>query len=92
MPNMRSLILLFVAAGALTGAAEPLRDGSGAGPAAPIQLVVAPTGNEVRYRVREQLAGFDFPNLWRAQRLMPAGRVSPRESRGRPAPPYRSPL
>jgi polyisoprenoid-binding protein YceI len=24
--------------------------------------VVAPTGNEVRYRVREQLAGFDLPN------------------------------
>ena len=23
---------------------------------------VAPSGNEVRYRVREQLAGFDFPN------------------------------
>ena len=25
-------------------------------------LTVAPTGNEVRYRVREQLAGFDLPN------------------------------
>ena len=27
-----------------------------------LQLIVAPTGNAVRYRVREQLAGFDFPN------------------------------
>jgi polyisoprenoid-binding protein YceI len=27
-----------------------------------LQLVVAPGGNEVRYRVREQLAGFDLPN------------------------------
>jgi len=25
-------------------------------------LVLAPAGNEARYRVREQLAGFDFPN------------------------------
>ena len=27
-----------------------------------LQLVVAPDGNEVRYRIREQLAGFDLPN------------------------------
>ena len=27
-----------------------------------IRYVVAPTGNEARYRVREQLAGFDLPN------------------------------
>jgi polyisoprenoid-binding protein YceI len=26
------------------------------------RLVLAPTGNEARYRVREQLAGVDFPN------------------------------
>ena len=26
------------------------------------RYVVAPSGNEVRYRVREQLAGFDLPN------------------------------
>jgi polyisoprenoid-binding protein YceI len=32
-------------------------------PAEPaLRLVVTPTGNEARYRVREQLAGFDFPN------------------------------
>jgi polyisoprenoid-binding protein YceI len=29
---------------------------------ATIHYVVAPTGNEARYRVREQLVGFDFPN------------------------------
>ena len=29
---------------------------------ADVHLVVAPAGNEVRYRVREQLAGFDLPN------------------------------
>jgi polyisoprenoid-binding protein YceI len=89
MPNMRSLILLFVAAGALMGAAEPLRDGRAAGPAAPIQLVVAPTGNQVRYRVREQLAGFDFPNdavgksaaITGALSLDESGRVIPDESK-----------
>lgn len=30
--------------------------------AAPIRYVTAPTGNSARYRVREQLAGFDLPN------------------------------
>ena len=29
---------------------------------APIRLVVAPTGNEARYRVREQLVNLDLPN------------------------------
>jgi len=42
-----------------------------AGPSAPaartpaagrVRYVVAPTGNEARYRVREQLVGFDLPN------------------------------
>lgn len=28
----------------------------------PVHLVVGPEGNEARYRVREQLAGVDFPN------------------------------
>jgi polyisoprenoid-binding protein YceI len=32
------------------------------GAAAALRLVVAPTGNQVRYRVREQLVGFDLPN------------------------------
>lgn len=31
-------------------------------PAAATRFVIAPTGNEARYRVREQLAGLDFPN------------------------------
>jgi polyisoprenoid-binding protein YceI len=31
-------------------------------PAGASTYTVAPTGNEVRYRVREQLAGVDFPN------------------------------
>jgi polyisoprenoid-binding protein YceI len=30
--------------------------------AGPIRLVVAPSGNEARWRVRERLASFDFPN------------------------------
>lgn len=28
----------------------------------PVRLVVAPSGNEARWRVRERLASFDFPN------------------------------
>jgi polyisoprenoid-binding protein YceI len=31
-------------------------------PTGTTRYVVAPAGNEARYRVREQLAGFDFPN------------------------------
>jgi polyisoprenoid-binding protein YceI len=31
-------------------------------PEGALRFVVAPTGNEVRYRVQEQLAGFDLPN------------------------------
>lgn len=57
--------------------------------AAAIQLAVAPTGNEVRYRVREQLVGFDFPNdavgksaaVSGAMSLDANGRVLPNESR-----------
>ena len=30
--------------------------------AAEVRFTLAPTGNEARYRVREQLAGLDFPN------------------------------
>src|SRR6476660_1730884 len=30
-------------------------------PASTLRFVVAPSGNEARYRVREQLAGFDLP-------------------------------
>ena len=39
----------------------PGHDGGGGG-AARVRLVVAPTGNEARYRVREQLVGLELPN------------------------------
>jgi polyisoprenoid-binding protein YceI len=53
------------------------------------RFVVAPAGNEVRYRVREQLAGFDLPNdaVGRSARVSGAiafdadGRLLPAESR-----------
>ena len=31
-------------------------------PALPLRFIVAPTGNQARYRVREQLVGVDLPN------------------------------
>jgi polyisoprenoid-binding protein YceI len=34
----------------------------GGSAAAPVTYIVAPTGNEARYRVREQLAGVDLPS------------------------------
>ena len=43
-----------VAPGGAAGVALPATDG--------LQLVVAPEGNEVRYRIREQLVGVDMPN------------------------------
>lgn len=46
------------AAGAIAEELPPLATA----PEGTATFVVAPTGNEVRYRVREQLAGFDFPN------------------------------
>ena len=52
--------------GVNASASAPVSQVSGGDVALPAtdgpQLVVAPTGNEVRYRVREQLAGFDLPN------------------------------
>lgn len=42
---------------AVPSAASASHDG-----AAALQFIVAPTGNEVRYRVREQLVGRDLPN------------------------------
>src|SRR5215216_6262618 len=40
------------------------KKGAAAKPAAPTRLrfVIAPEGNEARYRVREQLAGVDLPS------------------------------
>ena len=58
---MKSLLLapfaFAAAAGTLTAQtkATPKTDGGGQ------TYIVAPTGNEARYRVREQLAGFDLP-------------------------------
>jgi polyisoprenoid-binding protein YceI len=40
----------------------PLQPAPPAAHTGPIRLVVAPSGNEARWRVRERLASFDFPN------------------------------
>ena len=40
----------------------PRRPAPHAALAGPIRLVLAPSGNEARWRVRERLASFDFPN------------------------------
>src|SRR6188508_2154895 len=63
---------LFVACGGETGvkdanaATTPVVQAAAGDVALPatdgLQLVVAPDGNEVRYRVREQLVGLDLPN------------------------------
>ncbi|HEU4799967.1 MAG TPA: YceI family protein [Gemmatimonadales bacterium] len=55
---MKTLIPFSLFAGVL------LLSASAAGPAhdAAYTYIVSTTGNEARYRVREQLAGFDFPN------------------------------
>jgi polyisoprenoid-binding protein YceI len=45
------------AAGGLSAQAKPASNTSAAGQS----YIVAPDGNEARYRVREQLAGFDLP-------------------------------
>jgi polyisoprenoid-binding protein YceI len=65
MPSSSRLVALAVAALAITShAAQAQRPGGPARPAArpAVTLVPAPTGNEARYRVREQLANLDFPN------------------------------
>lgn len=40
----------------------PQRAARPTGHTGPIRLVLAPSGNEARWRVRERLASFDFPN------------------------------
>ena len=49
---------------ARAGRVSPVAPSFAPGSAAPVHLhyVVAPAGNEARYRVREQLVGLDFPN------------------------------
>jgi polyisoprenoid-binding protein YceI len=57
---VKSLILVpfaFAAAGGLSAQAKPASNTNAAGQV----YIVAPDGNEARYRVREQLAGFDLP-------------------------------
>lgn len=49
-------LLMLIGALAIAAAARPTARHNG------VRLVVAADGNEARYRVREQLAGFDFPN------------------------------
>jgi polyisoprenoid-binding protein YceI len=60
----RRLTALFLSATAALAIATLTAATPPAAPqrSAPLRFVVGPTGNEVRYRVREQLAGFDFPN------------------------------
>jgi polyisoprenoid-binding protein YceI len=61
---MKSLVLAPLVAAVVVGAGnqpKPRPKKLAAKPAR-LRYVVAPTGNEARYRVREQLAGFDLPN------------------------------
>lgn len=54
---------LGLARAATVPGTPPAQDGDPAPTAArAVRLVPAPEGNEVRFRVREQLANFDFPN------------------------------
>ncbi len=50
-------LVLAAAAGALSAQAKPASNATGGGQS----YIVAQDGNEARYRVREQLAGFDLP-------------------------------
>ena len=54
-------LIAFAAAVAILSSA-PFSKDIAAQNAAPTRYELAPAGNEARYRVREQLAGFDFPN------------------------------
>lgn len=71
MLNRRSALLLLIPAGVLLGAANSSspaiaspRDAQlpATVSAAGVRLTIAPSGNAVRYRVREQLVGRDLPN------------------------------
>jgi polyisoprenoid-binding protein YceI len=61
---MRSRAALVVASLLLTAVAFPVKAQSHKATTKPAELhfIVAPTGNEARYRVREQLVGVDLPN------------------------------
>lgn len=61
MPRFKVAVLLFAAALLITAADRAAFAQLAPDPAV-TRYVVAPQGNEARYRVREQLAGIDFPN------------------------------
>ena len=61
MPGFKAAVPLFAAL-LLIAAADRAAFAQLASDPATIRYVVAPHGNEARYRVREQLAGIDFPN------------------------------
>ena len=74
-PARRAIALLTVAAATMLAAdanaqatkkktttKTPAKNAAAAKPAAPIRFVIAPAGNEARYRVREQLMGANLPN------------------------------
>ena len=56
-----SVVGTLMLLGAVSSATAQSHSAKAAAPAR-TRYVVAPTGNEARYRVREQLAGFDLPN------------------------------
>jgi len=59
-----ALVASVVASGALaqpSGASKPSAKRTAGAPPS-LHFIVAPTGNEARYRVREQLVSFDLPN------------------------------
>jgi polyisoprenoid-binding protein YceI len=70
MPSRSRLLALPIVLLAAVGAGRQPRPKAVTKDAAPapapktarLHFVVAPSGNEARYRVREQLAGFDLPN------------------------------
>jgi polyisoprenoid-binding protein YceI len=81
----RWMLALTLPAGLMAALPSSLPSPSAAG----VRLQVAASGNEARYRVREQLAGFDLPNdavgrssaVTGVMVLDSAGRVVPADSR-----------
>ena len=69
-PVRRAIALLGIAAFTTVAAhdagaqatKQSVKKAAATKPAAPIRLVIGATGNEARYRVREQLMGKDLPN------------------------------
>ena len=57
---MKPIVLVSLVT--VTAATTAALAGAGASQPARLRFVVAPTGNEARYRVREQLVGKDLPN------------------------------